>query len=136
VCVLFRICIYAEIGTPSHSVQVRLMSDLDFKPITCHKCGNLVWAGVSATSRCDIKLDTDRLNIIQEIEKLSTGIGTYEIHRTSQSFEATRRTPIRMGSKEPIVLATHICRSMTIFVAEPPEYFPRPQTTTTSEVPF
>ena len=114
-----------------------IVSDLDFKPINCRKCGNLVWAGVSATSRCDVKLDTDRLNIIQEIEKLSTGIGTYQIHRTSQSFEATRRTQIRMGAKEPIVLATHTCRSMTIFVSEPPEYFPRPQTaTTTSEVPF
>jgi hypothetical protein len=111
-------------------------TDLDFSPITCHKCGNLVWAGVSATSRCDIKLDTDRLNIIQEIEKLSTGIGTYEIHRTSQSFEATRRTPTRMSAKEPIVLATHTCRSMTVFVSEPPQYFPRPKATTTSEVPF
>jgi hypothetical protein len=111
-------------------------TDLDFKPINCRKCGNLVWAGVSASSRCDVKLDTARLNLVQEIEKLSTGIGTYEIHRTSQSFEATRRTTTRMGTKEPIVLATHTCRSMTIFVSEPPEYFPRPQTTTTSEVPF
>ena len=95
-----------------------------------------MWAGVSATSRCQVKLDTERLNIVQEIEKLSTGIGTYEIHRTTQSFEATRRTPIRMGAKEPIVLATHTCRSMTVFMSEPPEYFNRPKTTTTSEVPF
>jgi len=114
-----------------------IVSDLDFKPINCRKCGNLVWAGVSATSRCEVKLDTDRLNIVEEIQKLSTGIGTYQIHRTSQSFEATRRTTVRMGAKEPIVLATHTCRSMTIFVQEPPEYFQRPQTaTTTSEVPF
>jgi len=113
------------------------MSDLDFKPITCHKCGNLVWSGLSATSRFNVKLDTNRLNIVEEIQKLSTGIGTYQIHRTSQSFEATRRTPIRMGAKEPIVLATHTCSSMTVFMQEPPEYFPRPQTTTTtSEVPF
>jgi hypothetical protein len=47
-----------------------------------------------------------------------------------------------MGAKEPIVLATHTCRSMTIFVSEPPEYFERagsikePLGTTTSEVPF
>jgi hypothetical protein len=118
------------------------VSELDFKPINCRKCGNLVWSVVSATSRCDIKLDIDRLNIVQEIEKLSTGIGTYQIHRTSQSFEATRRTPTRMGAKEPIVLATHTCRSMTIFISEPPEYFERagskkePLGTTTSEVPF
>jgi hypothetical protein len=47
-----------------------------------------------------------------------------------------------MGAKEPIVLATHTCRSMTIFVSEPPEYFEKtgstkePLGTTTSEVPF
>ena len=113
------------------------MSDLNFKPINCRKCGNLVWSGVSATSRCDVKLDTDRLNIVQEIEKLFTGIGTYEIHRTSQSFEATRRTPIRMGAKEPIVIATHTCRQMTVFAETAPDYWNRVKLSTTSnEVPF
>jgi hypothetical protein len=92
---------------------------------------------VSATSRCDVKLDTDRLNIVQEIEKLSTGIGTYEIHRTSQSFEATRRTPVRMGAKAPIVLATHTCRPLTVFAEQAPDYFNRVKLSTTSEkVPF
>jgi len=119
------------------AIEGYLVSDLDFKPITCRKCGNLVWAGVSATSRCDVKLDIEQLNIIQEIEKLSTGVATYQIHRTTQSFEATRRTLIRMGAKAPIVLATHTCRSMTIFVTEPPEYFDRPKPVTdTNEVPF
>jgi hypothetical protein len=112
------------------------MSYLDFKPISCRNCGNLIWAGVSATSRCDIKLDTARLNLTDEIVALTAGIATYELHRTAVSFEATRRMATRMSVASPIVVATHTCRSMTIFVSEPPEYFPRPKTTTTSEVPF
>jgi hypothetical protein len=116
------------------------MGDLDFKPINCRKCGNLIWAGVSASSRCDIKLDTARLNLVQEITALTSGVATYQIHRTALSFEATRRTAGRMGVADPIVLATHTCRSMTIFVQEPPQYFgskKEPSGTTTSEkVPF
>ena len=112
------------------------MSALDFKPINCRKCGNLVWDGLSATSLCQVKLDTNQLNIVEEIEKLSTGIATYEIHRSSTSFEATRRTPIRMKAANPIVLATHTCRQMSIFVSAP-DYFNRPAPTTQSqEVPF
>jgi hypothetical protein len=112
------------------------MSALDFKPINCRKCGNLVWDGLSATSLCQIKLDTERLNILQEIEKLSTGTATYEIHRSSTSFEATRRTPMRMKAANPIVLATHTCRQISIF-AIAPDYFNRPAPTTQSqEVPF
>ena len=96
-----------------------------------------MWAGVSASSRCDVKLDTARLNLMEELVALTSGTATYQIHRTALSFEATRRTATRMGVAEPIVLATHTCRSMTIFVSEPPEYFERPKTTTTSEkVPF
>jgi hypothetical protein len=109
------------------------LSALDFKPTNCRKCGNLVWAGVSASSRCDIKLDTKQLNLEQEIATLQKNIGTYQIHPTADSFEATRRTAIRMGAKNPIVLATHTCRSMTIFAEQPPDYFNRQKKTTISE---
>lgn len=113
------------------------MSELDFKPISCKKCGNLIWAGVSATSRCDIKLDTARLNLVEEVIALTNGVGTYQIHRTALSFEATRRTATRMGVSDPIVLATHSCRALTVFAEQPPEYFSRPKLSTTSEkVPF
>jgi hypothetical protein len=113
------------------------MSELDFKPISCRKCGNLVWAGVSATSRCDIKLDTARLNLVEEIIALTGGIATYQIHRTAVSFEATRRMAGRMKVAEPIVLATHTCRALTVFAEEPPDYFNRVKlSTTTNEVPF
>ncbi len=113
------------------------MSDLDFKPITCHKCGNLIWAGVSATSRCDVKLDTNRLNLADEVLALTAGLATYEIHRTAQSFEATRRTATRMKSAAPIVLATHTCRPLTVFAEQAPDYFNRVKLSTTSEkVPF
>lgn len=113
------------------------MSALDFKPINCRKCGNLVWDGISATSLCQVKLDTNQLNIVEEIEKLSTGIATYEIHRTTKSFEATRRSASRMSAKKPIVLATHTCYSLTIFAEQAPEYFKRPlQSTHDEEVPF
>jgi len=101
------------------------MSYLDFKPTNCRNCGNLIWAGVSATSRCDIKLDTNR------------GIATYELHRTAVSFEATRRMATRMSVAAPIVVATHTCRPITVFAEQPPDYFNRPKLSTTSEkVPF
>ena len=113
------------------------MSDLDFKPVTCRKCGNLMWAGVSASSRCTIKLDTARLNLVEEVVALTAGRATYQIHRTALSFEATRRTATRMGMAEPIVLATHTCREMTVFVEEAPDYWDRVKLSTTSEeVPF
>ena len=113
------------------------MSELDFKPISCRKCGNLIWAGVSATSRCDIKLDTARLNLVEEVMALTAGLATYQVHRTHLSFEATRRTAARMKVAEPIVLATHTCRALTVFAEQPPDYFNRPKLSTTSEkVPF
>jgi len=114
------------------------MSELDFKPIDCRNCGNLIWAGVSATSRCDIKLDTNRLNLADELVALTAGIATYQIHRTALSFEATRRTAMRMKVAEPIVLATHTCRPLTVFGQQPPNYFgsTREPLGTTSEVPF
>jgi len=113
------------------------MSELDFKPISCQKCGNLIWAGVSASSRCDIKLDTARLNLTEEILALTAGLATYQVHRTAVSFEATRRTAARMKVAEPIVLATHTCRPITVFAEQPPDYFNRPKLSTTSEkVPF
>ena len=113
------------------------MSELDFKPINCRKCGNLIWAGVSASSRCDIKLDTARLNLMEELVALTSGTATYQIHRTALSFEATRRTATRMKVAEPIVLATHTCRAMTIFAETAPDYWNRVKLSTTSEeVPF
>lgn len=113
------------------------MSELDFKPINCKKCGNLIWAGVSASSRCDIKLDTARLNLTEELVALTNGLGTYQVHRTHLSFEATRRTAARMKVAQPIVLATHTCRAITVFAEEVPDYWNRVKLSTTSEkVPF
>ena len=114
------------------------MSDLDFKPINCRKCGNLIWAGVSATSRCDIKLDTARLNLIEEVLALTNGLGTYQVHRTALSFEATRRTAVRMGVADPVVLATHTCRAITVFAETAPDYWNRVKLSTTNDekVPF
>jgi hypothetical protein len=113
------------------------MSYLDFKPINCRKCRNLVWDGISATSACQVKLDTKRLNLIEEIQALASGIATYQIHRTAGSFEATRRMASRMNAKDPIVLATHTCYTLTVFAEEPPHYWGSLKLSTTSdEVPF
>jgi hypothetical protein len=113
------------------------MSYLDFKPTNCRNCGNLIWAGVSATSRCDIKLDTARFNLADEIVALTAGIATYELHRTAVSFEATRRMATRMSVASPIVVATHTCRALTVFAEQAPDYWNRVKLSTTSEkVPF
>jgi hypothetical protein len=114
------------------------MSHLDFKPNDCRKCGNLIWEGVCSSSAFDIKLDMNRLNPVDEILALTAGIATYQIHRTAVSFEATRRTPARMGAAAPVVLATHTCRPITEFGQTPPDYFNaiKPSTTESQEVPF
>jgi hypothetical protein len=114
------------------------MSHLDFKPNDCRKCGNLVWEGVSSTSNFDIKLDTNPLNLVQEILALTAGIATYQIHRTAVSFEASRRMAGRMNKGNPIVLATHACRPITEFGQTPPDYFntAKSETTNSEEVPF
>jgi hypothetical protein len=113
------------------------MSYLDFKPMNCRKCGNLVWDGISATSACQVKLDTTPLNPLEEVKTLMAGIATYQIHRTAGSFEATRRMVPRMGAKDAIVLATHTCYTLTVFAQEAPHYWGSPKLSTTSdEVPF
>jgi hypothetical protein len=113
------------------------MSDFNFKAINCRKCGHLVWDGLSSAGM-PIKLDTNRLNIVDEILKLVSGGRTYQIHRTSTSFEATRRMSGRMEAVDPIVLAQHTCTSVGfVFGQEPPEYFKRPHSPTETEgVPF
>jgi hypothetical protein len=113
------------------------MSDFNFKPINCRQCGHLVWDGLT-NSGIPMKLDMARLNIASEIQTLVGGGRTYQIHRTTASFEATRRTPARMKAVDPIVLAQHTCNSEGfLFGQEPTEYFDRPKLSTTSEkVPF
>lgn len=114
------------------------MTTFEFKPINCRKCGHLVWDGLSSAG-IPIKLDTARLNIVDEIHTLQRGTSTYQIHRTLTSFEATRRSQARMGAKDPIVLATHTCRTEGfLFGQEPPDYFNRikPQPLDHEKVPF
>ena len=114
------------------------MTSFDFKPINCRKCGHLVWDGLSSAG-IPIKLDTARLNIMDEIQTLQRGIYTYQIHRTLTSFEAAIRSAGRMGAIDPIVLASHTCRSEGfLFGQEPPEYFNRikPQPIDSEKVPF
>jgi hypothetical protein len=114
------------------------MSAFNFKPINCRKCGHLVWDGLSSAG-IPIKLDTGKLNIMDEIATLQRGIYTYQIHRTSTSFEATIRSASRMKAVDPIVLATHTCRSEGfLFGQEPPDYFNqrKPQPLDYEKVPF
>lgn len=113
------------------------MSDFNFQPIDCRKCGNLVWDGLTAAG-IPMKLDMKRLNLLDEIHALTANGRTYQIHRTSVSFEATRRTASRMGAVDPIVLAQHICSAITTFGQIAPDYFNRPKLSTTlsETVPF
>jgi hypothetical protein len=114
------------------------VTSFDFKPIDCPKCGHLVWDGLTSAG-VPVKLDVDRLNILDEIKTLQAGTATYQIHRTSTSFEVTRRTPARMRAVEPIVLARHTCSQTAFFFgAVAPDYFNRIpiETNHTDEVPF
>ena len=66
-----------------------------------------------------IKLDTNRLNLTDEIMAKLKGLRTYEAHRTAKSFEVTPRTVGYIGSVNPVVLAQHECSLMITF-EEPP----------------
>jgi len=113
------------------------MSAFNFQAIDCRSCGNLVWDGLSS-SGVPIKLDTGRLNLVSELLKLLAGGRTYQIHRTSVSFEATPRLSARMQAADPIVLALHECYPMTVFSETAPDYWDRQlrHITTSEEVPF
>jgi len=112
------------------------VSDFNFKPIDCKRCGHLVWDGLTAGG-IPMKLDMARLTMTEELVALTSGTATYQVHRTALSFEATRRTATRMKVAEPIVLATHTCRAMTVFAETAPDYWNRVKLSTTSEkVPF
>ena len=100
------------------------MSAFNFRAIDCRSCGNLVWDGLSS-SGVPIKLDTGRLNLKDEIVKLLLGGRTYQLHRTSVSFEATPRIGARIHAKEPIVLALHECYPLTVFSEVAPDYWDR-----------
>lgn len=114
------------------------MSDFNFKATNCPKCGQLVWDGLT-NAGIPAKLDTPRLTVTDEIKLLTSGTATYQIHRTSKSFEVTRRMAGRMTAKDPIVLGHHKCASIAFFFGESaPDYFNRvkPKPTETDEVPF
>jgi hypothetical protein len=104
-----------------------------FQQSNCRHCNRLVWQGISATSACTVRLDTKRLNLVEEIQALMAGTRTYQLHRMTVGFEATRRTPIRMRAKDPVVLAEHICTNEYLFGETAPEYFDRPKAATPTE---
>jgi hypothetical protein len=117
------------------------MSYLDFKPINCKACGKLIWQGHSSAGFLT-KLDTPRLNVIEEIIKKVNKFRTYEAHRTLVSFEATPR----MGAyvvgtvykPERVILAEHQCSTFSLFETEPPDYWNRIRTkkSNAEEIPF
>jgi len=117
------------------------MSYLDFKPINCRACGKLIWAGHSSTGFFT-KLDTPRLNILEEIVKKVSQIRTYEAHRTLISFEVTPRVGAYViGSEfksDQVILAEHKCSTFTLFESEAPDYWNRKinQKPTLEEIPF
>tara|TARA_R110000822_G_scaffold1273_9_gene5802 strand:+ start:555 stop:911 length:357 start_codon:yes stop_codon:yes gene_type:complete len=100
-----------------------VMSIFDFSPVNCKSCHRVIWNGVCQTG-FPTKLDVDRLSISEEIYKKVTGVRTYQIHRTSVSFEARLRQGLNIHAKDPIVLASHVCSwSDFNFDLDVPNYF-------------
>jgi hypothetical protein len=96
------------------------MTIFDFKPIECSKCGALVWSGVSWAGFSKT-LDTGKLTIEEEITKKINGVGTYELHKTTVSFEAVERTLLRITATPPgkvkVILADHHCSDYQLFTS-------------------
>ena len=97
------------------------MSNFDFVVINCKACGKLIWSG-NSSGGFSTKLDTGRLNILEEIVKKVSNIRTYEAHRTAVSFEATLRIGARViGTEykpERVILAEHECSTLNKNVAQ------------------
>ena len=93
------------------------MRNSNFEAIYCRTCGKLIWEGLTVGFR--IRLDPGVLNIQEEIIKKITGNRTFQLHRTSVSFEADLRSVhaiARSQGKDPIILASHNCtRTMEVF---------------------
>jgi hypothetical protein len=104
------------------------MSNFNFVVINCKACGKLIWSGHSSGGFLT-KLDTGRLNIVEEIVKKVSNIRTYEAHRTAVSFEATLRIGARVIGSQPdpnkVILAEHSCESFSLFETEVPDYWGR-----------
>ena len=88
------------------------MSIFNFIAVNCRACGKLVWSGHSSAGM-PIKLDAERLGIVEEIVKKVSNLLTYEAHRTEVSFEASARIGASVvGSEykpERVILAQHQC---------------------------
>ncbi len=59
----------------------------DFKPISCKRCGTVVWQGISWAGFAR-NLDTPVLTSEEEIIKRINKLMTFECHKTKVSFEA------------------------------------------------
>lgn len=102
----------------------------NFKPVLCQGCGTVVWSGISICGFPTL-LDTDKLTIEEEIIKRVSGIMTYQIYKTSVSFEARARVlPIILMGKnsngQKIILASHHCSNYSLFgaIENAPDYWP------------
>lgn len=102
-----------------------------FKPIICKRCGTVVWSGISWAGFAKL-LDMDRLTIEEEVVKRIHGLMTYEIHKTTVSFEAVERTLNRIKWSQPgknkVILADHHCSNYSLFqsIDTVPDYWARP----------
>jgi len=93
------------------------MTYQDFKPIYCTACGKLIWEGLCLTG-FPTRLDPEPLAIAEEIMKCINQIRSYEILKTSRSFEAALRSANRIKRSDPgkqrIILASHSCQRMKV----------------------
>lgn len=113
------------------------MSAQDFSATQCPKCYRPIWSGLGYVPM-PLKLDTDRLNLVDEVKAKLQGIRTYQIHRTAGSFEVTPRTMGYLTARDPYVLAEHRCKVVVLFgeLATDPWGRDVKKTIETTEVPF
>jgi hypothetical protein len=94
----------------------------DFKAIYCRACGKLIWHGV-CWAGFTTKLDTKKLTILEEIICRINNLMTYELFKTSVSFEAKARFKNQIETDKPtnikIILATHQCEKTSFFHIDP-----------------
>lgn len=103
-------------------------------PDRCRRCYSAIWVMLSRAG-FEIKLDTKRLSLEDEIQAVLAKRRTFEATRQGKSFVVDRRDIIRIkGEQSRPVLAVHECKALP--ETEWPEYWPNSKYTETEGIPF
>lgn len=109
----------------------------DAHPDLCNRCHAAIWKLICQTG-FTVKLDTNRLNVSEQIETYLQKVPMYEIRKTAESFMASLwiKQRILASRHQNIILAGHRCGAILPIPTSWPDYWPKPEIAQTDGIPF